>query len=52
MSLGLFTAALLLPCVATAGPSVFQTARDYVRPGRGRHRRVVHGRHAAREGRR
>ncbi|WP_157857472.1 hypothetical protein [Streptomyces yerevanensis] len=48
----LFTAVLLLPFATAAGPFALCEARDYVRPGRGRHRRVVRGRHAARGGRR
>ncbi len=48
----LFTAALLLPFVPTAGPFTLTAARDCVRPGRGRHRRVTRARHAAHGGRR
>ncbi|MFF3909790.1 hypothetical protein ACFYZJ_28305 [Streptomyces sp. NPDC001848] len=48
----LFTAVLLLPFLTTAGPFVLLEARDCVRPGHGRHRRVVKGRHAAGGGRR
>ncbi len=48
----LFTVALLLPFAPTAGPFALTEARDCVRPGHGRHRRVVRARHAARGGRR
>ncbi len=44
----LFTVVLLLSFATAAGPFALLEARDYVRPGRGRHRRVAHGRHAAR----
>lgn len=47
----LFIAVLLLPFVTAASPYVLCEARDCARTGRGRHRRVVHGRHAARGGR-
>lgn len=47
----LSTVAVLFPFVASAGSFAVFEARDYVRPGRGRHRRVVRGRHALRGGR-
>ncbi|GAA3491764.1 hypothetical protein GCM10018987_58470 [Streptomyces cremeus] len=43
----LFTVVLLLPFVTAAGPFALYEARNCVRPGRGRHRLVVRGRHAA-----
>lgn len=48
----LFTVVLLLPFMTVAGPFTLWEARDCARPGRGRHRRVVRGRHVARGGRR
>ncbi|MFE3410309.1 ATP-binding protein [Streptomyces mirabilis] len=36
----LFIAVLLLPFVTAAGPFALWEARDYVRPGPGRHRRI------------
>ena len=48
----LFTAALLLPFATAAGPLALCEARDCVRPGHGRHRRVVRGRHVVQGGQR
>jgi hypothetical protein len=48
----LFTAALLIPFAGLAGPFALLEARTSARRGRGRHRRVVRGRHAARGGQR
>jgi hypothetical protein len=44
-------AILLLVFAPAGGPLVFAEARECVRP-RGRHRRLIWGRHAARGGRR
>ncbi len=48
----LFTAALLLGAAPTITSYALSEVRSCTEPGRGRHRRVVRGRHAARGGRR
>jgi hypothetical protein len=52
MTAFLFTATLLLCAASTATNYALTEARAFAGPGRGRHRRVTRGRHAARGGRR
>jgi hypothetical protein len=47
----LFTAVLLLCLGVAGGPLMVSEVRVCARPGRGRHRRILRGRHAARGGR-
>lgn len=48
----LFIAGLLMPFLTLAGPFALVEVRTCARPGAGRHRRVVRGRHAVRGGER
>jgi hypothetical protein len=52
VALIVLTVGTLMPFAALAGPFSLWEVRDCVGPGRGRHRRIVRGRHAARGGRR
>jgi hypothetical protein len=46
----LFTAVMLMCLGVAGGPLMVSEVRVCARPGRGRHRRILRGRHAARGG--